>query len=89
MEPLTLFAAVKHMLLITMFAVCIITIPTLVVGLVISIIQAATQINEMTMTFIPKLIVMFLVLIALMPWLLDNLVSMTQELMLNIPSYIR
>lgn len=89
MESLTIISALQHMLLVTMFAVCIITLPTLVVGVVISILQAATQINEMTITFIPKLIVMFLVVISLMPWLLEKLVYMTQQLMINIPSYIR
>lgn len=89
MDSLTIISALQHMLLVTMFAVCIITLPTLVVGVVISILQAATQINEMTITFIPKLIVMFLVVISLMPWLLEKLVYMTQQLMINIPSYIR
>lgn len=89
MESLTIISALQHMLLVTMFAVCIITLPTLVVGVVISILQAATQINEMTITFIPKLIVMFMVVISLMPWLLEKLVYMTQQLMINIPSYIR
>lgn len=89
MDSLTIISALQHMLLVTMFAVCIITLPTLLVGVVISILQAATQINEMTITFIPKLIVMFLVVISLMPWLLEKLVYMTQQLMINIPSYIR
>lgn len=89
MGALTIMSALQHMLLITMFAVCIITIPTLIVGVLISIVQAATQINEMTITFIPKLIVMFVVLMSLMPWLLHKLVMMTQQFMINIPSYIR
>ncbi len=89
MESLSLFSALQNMLLVTVFAVCLITLPTLVVGVVISIIQAATQINEMTITFIPKLIVMFLVLVALTPWLLDKLVQLTQQLMFHIPQYIR
>lgn len=89
MGSVTIISALQHMLLVTMLAVCIITLPTLLVGVVISILQAATQINEMTITFIPKLIVMFLVVIALMPWLLEKLVYMTQQLMINIPSYIR
>lgn len=89
MESLTIISAMQHMLLVTMLAVCIITVPTLIVGVVISIIQAATQINEMTITFIPKLIVMFLVLLTLAPWLLDKLVYMTQQYMINLPAYIR
>jgi flagellar biosynthesis protein FliQ len=89
MYTLTIMSALQQMLLVTMVAVCIITLPTLIVGVIISILQAATQINEMTITFIPKLIVMFLVVIALMPWLLEKLVHMTQQLMINLPNYIR
>ncbi|MGQ3891083.1 flagellar biosynthetic protein FliQ [Legionella sp. CNM-4043-24] len=89
MEPLTIMSALQHMLMVTMLAVCIITVPVLIVGVVISIVQAATQINEMTITFIPKLIVMFLILLSLMPWLLEKLVMMTQQYMINLPAYIR
>jgi len=89
MEPLTIMSALQHMLMVTMLAVCIITVPVLIVGVVISIVQAATQINEMTITFIPKLIVMFLVLLTLTPWLLEKLVYMTQQYMINLPAYIR
>jgi flagellar biosynthetic protein FliQ len=84
-----MLSALQHMLLVTMLAVCIITLPTLIVGVLISILQAATQINEMTITFIPKLIIMFFVLLALSPWLLEKLVSLTQQYMIHIPSYIR
>ena len=88
MGELTLMSALHQMLLMTLFAVCVITLPTLIVGVLISIVQAATQINEMTVTFIPKLIVMFLVVISLTPWLLGRLVVMTQQFMINIPAYI-
>lgn len=88
MEPMTLVTALQHMLLVTLLAVCIITVPVLIIGVLISIVQAATQINEMTITFIPKLIVMFLVLLSSLPWLFDKLVLITQQYMFNIPSYI-
>jgi flagellar biosynthetic protein FliQ len=89
MDELNIMSAFKDMLVVTMMTVCLITIPTLIVGVLISIIQVATQINEMTITFIPKLIVMFTVLLASLPWLLERLVNFTQDLMNNIPSYIR
>lgn len=89
MNELTMMSALHQVLQMTMFAVCIITLPTLIVGVVISIIQAATQINEMTVTFVPKLIVMFLLLITLSPWLMDKLIHLTQEFMYNLPNYIR
>ncbi len=70
-----------------------ISLPILLVGLAvgagISIIQAATQIQEMTLTFIPKLIAIFTVLIFTFPWILERLSSFTTELLTNLPNYIR
>jgi flagellar biosynthetic protein FliQ len=86
-EP-AIMSALHQALYSIMVTVCIITVPTLIVGVLISVIQAATQINEMTMTFIPKLIVMFIVLLNLSPWLMGRLVQMTQEMMYNLPNYI-
>ena len=88
MQDTALLTMLHSTLYTIMMAVCIITIPTLIIGVLISIVQAATQINEMTMTFIPKLIVMFLVLLTLGPWLMSRLVIMTQEMMFNLPIYI-
>lgn len=73
----------------TVVAICIITLPTLIVGLLISVLQAATQINEITMTFIPKLIVMFFVLWLLGPWFLHQLVEINQQIFLHINEYIQ
>lgn len=61
---------------------------TMVVGLLVSIFQAVTQIQEMTMTFVPKIIVVFLALLALLPWMMDIMVRYTSDLIINIPSYI-
>ena len=60
----------------------------LAVGLVVSILQAATQINEMTLSFIPKLLAMFAVLIITGPWMLTMLVDYVQRLYLSIPNAI-
>lgn len=89
MSELTILSAFQNMLLATMLTICLITVPTLVIGVIISILQTATQINEMTITFIPKLIVMFLVLLTMMPWLMSQLIHLTEGLMINLPSYIR
>ena len=59
------------------------------VGIVLSIIQAATQIQEQTLTFIPKIVSMFLALLVALPWLMDKIISFTREVLLNIPQYIR
>ncbi|MAA76348.1 MAG: flagellar biosynthetic protein FliQ [Salinisphaeraceae bacterium] len=57
----------------------------LVVGLLIGIFQAATQINEMTLSFIPKLLAMALALGVSGPWMLRLLIDYTQQLVLSIP----
>lgn len=89
MSELSLLSALHETLLVMLYAVCIITTPTLIVGVVVSIIQAATQINEMTVTFIPKLIAMFALLLILLPWLMHKLVVLMQDYMFNLPSYIK
>lgn len=61
----------------------------LAVGVFISVIQAATQIQEMTLTFIPKIVSIFTVLLLAFPWIMDKLGSFTTNLILNIPEYIR
>ncbi|HXA70301.1 MAG TPA: flagellar biosynthesis protein FliQ [Stellaceae bacterium] len=54
------------------------------VGLVISILQALTQIQEMTLTFVPKILVIFVSLLVLMPFMLSTLVDFTQSLFTRI-----
>ena len=62
--------------------------PGLVVGLVVAIFQAATQINEQTMSFLPRLLVTLSVLGLAGHWLLQTLMELTKNLYLNIPSLI-
>jgi flagellar biosynthetic protein FliQ len=57
----------------------------LVIGLVVSIFQAATQINEMTLSFIPKMLGIFIVLIFAGPWMISLMVDYIQRLFGNIP----
>jgi flagellar biosynthetic protein FliQ len=59
------------------------------VGLLIGIFQAATQINEMTLSFIPKLIGMAVALMVAGPWMLKLIIDYTQSLIINIPDLIR
>lgn len=61
----------------------------MVVGLLISVFQAVTQIQEMTLTFVPKIIVVFLVLLALAPWMMEIMINYTSGIFTNIPNYIR
>lgn len=60
----------------------------LTVGLLVGMFQAATQINEMTLSFIPKLGVLVLALFIFGPWMLSNIVSFTRNLILNIPTML-
>lgn len=60
----------------------------LVVGLLISILQAITQIHELTLTFIPKVLAITAVLLFLLPWVLQILVGYTVEVMTNMNRYL-
>lgn len=61
----------------------------LVVGVVISLFQAVTQVQEMTLVFVPKIVACLVVLVAALPWMVNLLVSFTEQLFTNIPNYIR
>jgi flagellar biosynthetic protein FliQ len=61
----------------------------LVAGLVISIFQAVTSIQEMTLTFVPKIIAVFLGLLFFAPWMLDEMTVFTRLIIESIPTYIR
>ena len=61
----------------------------LAVGLVVSIFQAVTQIQEMTLTFVPKIVAVMVALIVALPWMINLIVTYTRELFQTIPMYIR
>ena len=58
------------------------------IGLIVSIFQAATQINETTLSFIPKLIGIFVALVIAGPWMLTVLLDYMREMFTNIPLYV-
>jgi len=62
---------------------------SLVVGVFVSVLQAATQIQEMTLTFVPKILSMFIALLIAFPWMMDKMLNFTRELFMNIPMYLR
>lgn len=62
---------------------------SLVVGLAISVFQAVTQINEMTLTFIPKMIAVFATLAFFGPWMMNISLDFMQHLLLNLPEYAK
>jgi flagellar biosynthetic protein FliQ len=61
----------------------------LIVGLVVSVFQAVTQIQEVTLTFVPKIVATFISLIFLLPWMMNKMMSYTEQIIVNIPRYIR
>lgn len=62
---------------------------TLVVGIVVSIIQAVTQVNEMTLTFVPKLIGVFVAMLIFGPWMMGTLLDFSAGLFANMANYGR
>lgn len=88
MTPDTVIAIGKAAIELTLLILALLLLPALAVGLIVSMFQAATQINEMTLSFIPKLLVTFAVLIIGGPWILSALISYMQRLFEEIPSLV-
>jgi flagellar biosynthesis protein FliQ len=61
----------------------------LVVGVLVSIFQAVTQINEQTLSFIPKILVIIAALVIFSPWMMETMVSYTRDLITSIPELVR
>lgn len=61
---------------------------SLVAGLIVSLFQAVTQINEATLTFLPKILAVALALLIFAPWMLSMIVEFTSRLLINIPNYV-
>jgi len=61
----------------------------LLAGLIVSIFQSATQINEMTLVFIPKMIAVGLAVMIFFPWMLNKMTDFTSNLITNLPMYIK
>lgn len=78
----------RHAVEVTLMLAMPLLLAALVIGLVVGVFQAATQINETTLSFIPKLIGMAAMLMLTGPWMLKTLVAYTQELFASIPSLI-
>ena len=85
MTPETVITIGQQAIEMTLLLSAPLLLSALVIGLVVSIFQAATQINEMTLSFIPKLLGIFLVLIFAGPWMVNTMVDYIQRLFGNIP----
>ncbi len=78
----------REALWLAAMTVVIVVMPSLLVGLVVAMFQAATQINEQTLSFLPRLVMTLLTLIWAGPWLVRQLMEYTQTLIQNIPLLI-
>jgi flagellar biosynthetic protein FliQ len=88
MTPESVITIGIQALQITLMMAAPLLLPALAVGLLIGMFQAATQINEMTLSFIPKLLVLAAALTVAGPWMLRTFVAFTRRLIENIPSLI-
>ena len=61
----------------------------LVVGLLVSLFQAVTQIQEVTLVFVPKIVVVLVSLLFLSPWMMQKMMHYTEQLIVNLPRYVR
>ena len=61
----------------------------LIVGLAVSIFQAVTQIQEMTLTFVPKIVAVLVGLLIAFPWMMNKMVDYTRDIIVNIPHFIK
>ncbi|CAL62039.1 Flagellar biosynthetic protein FliQ [Herminiimonas arsenicoxydans] len=85
MTPETVMTMGRHAIEITLMVAAPMLLVALGIGLIVSIFQAATQINETTLSFIPKLVGIFLALIIAGPWMLTVLLDYMRETFTNIP----
>jgi flagellar biosynthetic protein FliQ len=85
MTPETVVTLGQQAVEMTLMISAPLLLSALVIGLLVSIFQAATQINEMTLSFIPKLLGIFLALILTGPWMVNTIVDYIQRLFGNIP----
>jgi flagellar biosynthetic protein FliQ len=88
MTPENVLEIGQNALYVTIMIIAVLLVPALIVGLLVSVFQAATQINEVTLSFIPKLIITMLVVVVAGPWILHTLVVYTQRLFADIPNLI-
>ena len=88
MSPEEVVTVGRHALEMTLMLAAPLLLTALAVGLIVGIFQAATQINEMTLSFIPKLLAMAAVLALTGPWMLRSLVEYTRNLIDSIPGMI-
>ena len=89
MTPEFVVSFAKEAILLTIFMAMPMLGLGLTVGLMVAIFQATTSIQEMTLTFVPKILAVLLGLLYFAPWMLDKITTYTENLINQIPMYIR
>jgi flagellar biosynthetic protein FliQ len=89
MTPDDVVALGRQALEVTILMSAPLLLTALVVGVVISLVQAVTQIQEQTLTFVPKFLAIVVVLVLSMPWAMDIMIRYATELLLSFPQFVR
>ncbi|RPJ07731.1 MAG: flagellar biosynthetic protein FliQ [Deltaproteobacteria bacterium] len=89
MSPEVVMEIAKGAIEITLFLSLPILLVGLIVGLVVSLFQAVTQIQEVTLAFVPKIVAVLLSLLFLMPWMMQKMTHYTEQLIVHLPQYVR
>lgn len=88
MTPESVMTLGRHAMEITLMVAAPMLLVALIVGLIVSIFQAATQINESTLSFIPKLVGIFVALVVAGPWMLAVMLDYMREVFGNLPGLV-
>ena len=88
MTPETVITVSQQALTVATLLAAPLLLGALATGLIIGVLQAATQINEMTLSFIPKLLALVAMLVVAGPWMLQEITSFTRQLIISIPGLI-
>jgi flagellar biosynthetic protein FliQ len=88
MTPEMVLTVARESLMVTVLVATPLLLAALATGVLVGVLQAATQINEMTLSFIPKLLALVVVLLATGPWMLQILTGYTRTLFANIPAML-
>ena len=86
MSPAFAVDLVRHAVMLALFTAAPLLVAALLVGVIVSILQAVTQLQEQTLTFIPKLLVLATVFIATLPWLMSRLIEYLVGILRTLPT---
>ena len=88
MTPESVMSMGRHAMEVTLMVAAPMLLVALIIGLIVSIFQAATQINEQTLSFIPKLVGIFAAMIIAGPWMLSIMLDYMRQMFTSIPTMI-